>query len=94
MAELVGRDLGAQLVAYAYAFSSCALASPGKPHTALGQANAEGGDHTRPQFVEGLGDRRPDVDHAHGNGRTSAFRLPTFDPSAATLSVTSRSGPR
>jgi hypothetical protein len=39
----------------------------------------------------GLGDRLPDVDHAHRNGRTSSFRLQALDPSAASLSATSRS---
>src|SRR5207344_732807 len=51
----------------------------------------QGGDHPRPLLVVGLGDRLPDVDHAHRNGRTSTFRLQAFDPSAASLSATSRS---
>jgi hypothetical protein len=38
-----------------------------------------------------LGGRLPDVDLAHRNGRTSTFRLQCFDPSAASLSATSRS---
>src|SRR5260370_26494653 len=48
------------------------------------------GDHPRPLLMVGLGDRRPDVDHAHRNGRTSIFRLQAFGPSAASLSATSR----
>src|SRR6266536_4411616 len=54
----------------------------------------QGGDHPRPLLVVGLGDRLPDVDHADlpRNGRTSTFRLQCFDPSAASLSATSRSG--
>ena len=40
----------------------------------------------------GLGDRLPDVDHAHRNDRTSTLRLQAFDPSAAISSATSRSG--
>src|SRR5205085_11228425 len=61
----------------------------------------QGRDHPRPLLPVGLGDRRPDVDHAHSpgngrrstprNGRTSTFRLQAFDPSAASLSATSRS---
>src|SRR4030095_11023190 len=51
----------------------------------------QGGDHPRPLLVVGLGDRLPDVDHAHRNGRTSTFRLQAFAPSAASLSATSRS---
>src|SRR6202044_446706 len=54
----------------------------------------QGGDHPRPLLVMGPGDRFPDVDLAHSlrNGRTSTFRLQAFDPSAASLSATSRSG--
>src|SRR5262249_60440489 len=54
----------------------------------------QGGDRPRPLLVVGLGDRLPDVDDAHSrrNGRTSTFRLQCFDPSAASLSATSRSG--
>jgi hypothetical protein len=52
----------------------------------------QGGDHPRPLGVVGLGDRLPDVDRAHRIGRTSTFRLQAFDPSAASLSATSRSG--
>src|SRR5262249_55316712 len=48
------------------------------------------GDHPRPLLVVGAGDRLSDVDHR--NGRTSTFRLQCFDPSAASLSATSRSG--
>src|SRR4029077_19422581 len=51
----------------------------------------QGGDHPCPLLMVGLGDRLPDVDHAHRNGRTSTFRLQAFDPSAASLSATSRS---
>ena len=53
----------------------------------------QGGDHPRPLLVVGPGDRLPDVDLAHSlrNGRTSTFRLQCFDPSAASLSATSRS---
>jgi hypothetical protein len=49
-----------------------------------------------PLLVVGLGDRLPDIDHAGlpSNGRTSTFRLQCFDPSSASLSATSRSGPR
>src|SRR4029434_1736488 len=54
----------------------------------------QGGDHPRPFLVVGLGDHLPDVDHAHSprNGRTSTFRLQCFEPSAPSLSATSRSG--
>src|SRR6266536_1117556 len=52
----------------------------------------QGGDHRRPLLVVGLGDRLPHVDPVHRNGRTSTFRLQAFDPSAASLSATSRSG--
>src|SRR5262249_26092268 len=52
----------------------------------------QGGDHPGPLRVGRLGDRRPDVDRAHRNGRTSIFRLHAFDPSAASLRATSRSG--
>src|SRR5918993_529015 len=53
----------------------------------------QGGDHPRPLLVVGLGDRLPDVDHAHSprNGRTSTFRLQAFEPSAASSSAASRS---
>jgi hypothetical protein len=44
-----------------------------------------------PLLVVCLSDRLPDVDQTHRNGRTSIFRLQAFDPSAATLSATSRS---
>src|ERR671910_3897401 len=43
----------------------------------------QGGDHPRPLLVVGQGDRLPDVDQAHRNGRTSTFRLQAFDPSPA-----------
>jgi hypothetical protein len=52
----------------------------------------QGGDHPGPLLVVGTGDRLPDVDPAHSNGRTSTFRLQAFDPAAASLSATSRSG--
>src|SRR5687768_9070582 len=54
----------------------------------------EGGDHPRPLVAVSLGDRLPDVDRAHAprNGRTSTLRLQDLDPSAASLSATSRSG--
>src|SRR5829696_8706131 len=52
----------------------------------------QGGDHPRPVLVVGLGDRLPDINHAHRNGRTSTFRLQAFEPSAPSLSATSRSG--
>src|SRR5262244_1472134 len=52
----------------------------------------QGGDHPGPLLVVRLGDPLPDVGHAHRNGRTSIFRLQAFDPSAASLSATSRSG--
>src|SRR4029450_9274814 len=52
----------------------------------------QAGDHPCPLLVVGLGDRLPDVDHAHRNGRPSTFRLQALDPSAASLSATSRSG--
>src|SRR6202035_5379394 len=52
----------------------------------------QGGDHPRPLLVLGLGDRLPDVEHAHRNGRTSILRLQAFDPSVASSSATSRSG--
>src|SRR6185312_9041378 len=48
-------------------------------------------DHPGPLLVVRLGDRVGDVGHAHRNGRTSTFRLQAFDPSAASLSATSRS---
>src|SRR5271165_3248845 len=51
----------------------------------------QSGDHPRPLLVVDLGDRLSDVGHAHRNGRTSTFRLQCFDPSAASLSATSRS---
>src|SRR4029453_3257079 len=51
----------------------------------------QGSDHPRPLLVLSLGDRLPDDDHTHRNGRTSTFRLQAFDPSAASLSATSRS---
>ena len=40
----------------------------------------QGGDHPGPLLVVGLGDRLPDVDHAHRNGRTSIFRLQCLRP--------------
>src|SRR4029453_14946399 len=56
------------------------------------ESPGQGGDHPRPLLVVRLGDRLPDVDHAHRNGRTPTFRLQAFEPSAASLSATSRSG--
>src|SRR5215212_9193155 len=55
---------------------------------------SQGGDHPRPLLTVGPGDHLPDVDPAHAprNGRTSTFRLQAFEPSAASLSATSRSG--
>src|SRR5664279_6259920 len=50
------------------------------------------GDDPGPLLVVCLGDRLPDVDHAHRNGRTSTLRLQCFEPSVASLSATSRSG--
>src|ERR1022692_714428 len=55
------------------------------------ETSGQGGDPPRPLLVVGLGDRLPDVGHAHRTGRTSTFRLQYFDPSAASLSATSRS---
>src|SRR5215472_12035508 len=52
----------------------------------------QGGDHPGPLLVVRLGNRLPDAGPAHRNGRTSTFRLQAFDPSAASLSTTSRSG--
>src|SRR6185437_6797156 len=51
----------------------------------------QGRNHPRPLLPVGLGDRLPGVGPAHRNGRTSTFRLQAFDPSAASLSATSRS---
>ena len=56
------------------------------------ETSGQGGDHLGPFLVVGLGDRLPGVDLAYRNGRTSIFRLQAFDPSAASLSATSRSG--
>src|SRR5580692_8808270 len=52
----------------------------------------QGCDYPCPFLVMSPGDRLLDVDHAHRIGRTSSFRLQAFDPSAASLSITSRSG--
>src|SRR4029077_12870808 len=54
------------------------------------EAPGQGGDHPGPLLVVGLGDRLPDIDHAHRNGRASIFLLQAFDPAAASLSATSR----
>ena len=56
------------------------------------EAPGQGGDHPGPLLVVGPGDRLADVDPVHRNGRTSTLRLHCFDPSAASLSATSRSG--
>ena len=60
----------------------------------VAEAPGQGGDHPRPLLVVGPGDRLADVDHVTPtrNGRTSTLRLQAFDPSAASLSATSRSG--
>src|SRR4029077_18710053 len=55
------------------------------------EAPGQGGDHPGPLLAVRLGDRLTDVGHAHRHGRTSIFRLQAFDPSAASLSATSRS---
>src|SRR5262249_7872751 len=52
----------------------------------------QGRDHPGPLLMVGLGDRLLNAGHGHRNGRTSIFRLQAFDPSAASLSATSRSG--
>src|SRR5580704_7703104 len=51
----------------------------------------QGGDHPRPLVTVGPADRLLHVDPGHANGRTSTFLLQAFDPSAASLSATSRS---
>src|SRR5215467_12695404 len=61
------------------------------------ETSGQGGNHPRPLRMVSLGDRLPYVVHAvhaHSprNGRTSTFRLQAFEPWAASLSATSRSG--
>src|SRR3954447_22907924 len=48
-------------------------------------------DQPGPLLAVGPRDRLRDIDRAHSSGRTSTFRLQCFDPSAASLSATSRS---
>src|SRR5262249_47451776 len=58
----------------------------------VAEASGQGGDHPRPLLVVDPGDRRLDIAHGPRNGRTSIRRLQASDPSAASLSATSRSG--
>src|SRR6202041_2772321 len=51
----------------------------------------QGGDHPGPLLLVGLGDRLLHGGRAYRNGRTSILRLQALDPSAASLSATSRS---
>jgi hypothetical protein len=68
----------------------------GSARLVLGRRRAgcfgQGGDHPGPLLVVSPDDRLADVDVVHWNGRTSIFRLHAFDPSAASLSTTSRPG--
>src|SRR5579872_2362005 len=57
----------------------------------VAEAPGQGGHHPRPLLVVGPGDRLPHAVPRHMNGRTSTLRLQAFDPSAASLSATSRS---
>src|SRR5512143_1265591 len=60
----------------------------------VAEAPGQSSDHPCPLLVVSLRDRLPNVDHAQPgrNGRTSTFRLQCFEPSAASLRATSRSG--